>query len=198
MTATIKRFVSTNDGSLRGFAAKELDPTLVPMLEKSYAGIKLGPYEEPRIDEYINDALEETHLPSERQLAEALKISPSTITHWRKRKTWPSDALMFRLADMAEGDRDAALIALNIWRTEDPDAKETYRTILRLLWAVKSAAMALAIFFFASSAPARAENAGGTVHSATSVSIHYATFGIAGAVGRRGFDVAPIPPQQEL
>ena len=79
------------------------------------------------IDDYLDAALiGRTAPPSDRMLAKVLGVSPSTVNHWRRRKAWPSDEIMIRLADYVGADSDQALLRLNAWRSTDPYIKKVY------------------------------------------------------------------------
>jgi hypothetical protein len=101
------------------------------------------------IDEYLDAAIINLKLRSDRALSVELGLSPGSVNHFRTKKAWPSDATMIKIAKLADLDETEALLNLNIWRNFDSDAAPLYS---RLMDKLKAAAMlCLAVGFIASS-----------------------------------------------
>jgi len=142
----MKRIESREDGSYRETplfeASEQPDNDLPDRLLDSYGlaiqctGDDFLPH---AIDEYMDRAIEESHLGSERQLAKALNVSSPTVTAWRKRRALPSDQSMIALAELAHKDPDVALIVLNCLRTQSENARKSYLAILSLIDGLKHA-----------------------------------------------------------
>lgn len=117
------------------------------------------------IDDYIDKAVDNQKLRSDRALGVKLGMSPASVCHFRTKKAWPSDATMIKIAKLADLDETEALLNLNIWRNFDSDAAPLYS---RLMDKLKAAAMlCLAVGFIASSLAAL------PVHHVASVAGHY-------------------------
>lgn len=100
---------------------------------------------EPTIDTYIDTAIQERRFRSEMELAAALAVSRSTVSHWRQRKAWPSEAVMMRLADYAGIDQDEALLHLSLWRCRQPAIKKLYLHMLSAIYGLKKYVFIFAI-----------------------------------------------------
>lgn len=126
------------------------------------------------IDHYLDTAVDNLKLRSDRALSVKLGLSPGSVCHFRTKKAWPSDATMIKIARLAELDETEALLSLNIWRNFDSDAAPLYS---RLMDKLKAAALlGIALFFViatisGTSTPARADQ----LH-ALSYSIYYDKF----------------------
>jgi len=85
--------------------------------------------------EWINATLDNAKarhdLPSDRQLALKLQLTPTTISQIRRGKVLPGDDSMASIADVAGLDRGECLIRLNYWRAVNGPAKRTYRNLLK-------------------------------------------------------------------
>lgn len=90
------------------------------------------------IDDYLDKAKHNHNLKSDRQLSIMLGVTGNYVTFYRTKRSWPSDALMIKIADLAGEDQTEALINLNIWRNSDSAAAPLYS---RLLDKLKVAAM---------------------------------------------------------
>ena len=90
------------------------------------------------IDEYLDAAVINLKLRSDRALSVQLGLSPGSVNHFRMKKAWPSDATMIKIATLADEDPEEALLNLNIWRNTDSAAGSMYS---RLLDKLKFAAM---------------------------------------------------------
>lgn len=112
------------------------------------------------IDDYIDQAKDNQKLKSDRQLGEKIGVKGSYISHFRTKRTWPSDETMIKIADLAGLDQQEALLNLNIWRTSNSVAAHVYAEIMDKF---KSAAMlvigivVLGGIYFYDAAPASAE-----------------------------------------
>ena len=84
------------------------------------------------IDELCDLAKERAGFRSDRELAKALGLNPSSVNFYRSKKAWPSETVVISLAKFAELDPDACVIELNIWRSKGPEA-EIYQSILSRL-----------------------------------------------------------------
>lgn len=82
------------------------------------------------IDEYLDKAKHTQKLKSDRQLSAALGVKGSYITFYRTKRSWPSDALMIKIAELANEDPQEALLNLNIWRNADSAAASMYSNLL--------------------------------------------------------------------
>ena len=90
------------------------------------------------IDEYLDAAVINLKLRSDRALSVQLGLSPGSVNHFRMKKAWPSDATMIKIATLADEDPEEALLNLNIWRNTDSAAGSMSS---RLLDKLKFAAM---------------------------------------------------------
>lgn len=80
--------------------------------------------------DYIDLAIEKNELGSDRQLARALNISNTSVTFWRTGRTFPSDAVMVRLAALAGITPEQGLLELAYWKAEDESAQKAYKSLL--------------------------------------------------------------------
>ncbi|MHC8493648.1 hypothetical protein ACTU44_13175 [Thalassospira sp. SM2505] len=104
------------------------------------------------IDEYLDAAVDNLQLRSDRALSVKLGLSPGSVNHFRMKKAWPSDTTMIKIAELAGEDASEALLSLNIWRNMDGAAAPLYSRILDKL---KVAAMlCIAMTFIALSVAA--------------------------------------------
>lgn len=87
-----------------------------------------------QIDDYLELALTRNKIPSDNQLSKTLQVHHSSVGFWRSRRSWPSDEVMLRIADLAGIPRTVALMELNYWRS-GPEVQTTYKTILEELHA---------------------------------------------------------------
>jgi transcriptional regulator with XRE-family HTH domain len=78
------------------------------------------------LDHYLDAARSRQNLPSDRQLAIALGVTPGNISIYRHGKSWPSDNTMYRLAELAGVPVEVALLDLNCWRTDCTEAAFWY------------------------------------------------------------------------
>lgn len=67
-------------------------------------------------------------LDSDRKLAQALDVTPTMFTGYRRGWTHPGDETMIRLADLAGIDRTEALVMLHEWKT-DGETRNVWRQI---------------------------------------------------------------------
>lgn len=79
------------------------------------------------IDDYIDLAKKRIGAKSDTKVAEKIGIKQSSITQYRSKRAWPSDATMMRLADICGMDRGQALIFLNVWRCTDGETQSQYK-----------------------------------------------------------------------
>ncbi|OKH89941.1 hypothetical protein [Thalassospira sp. TSL5-1] len=97
------------------------------------------------IDDYLDAAIINEKLRSDRALSVKLGLSPGSVNHFRTKKAWPSDNTMIKIASLANMDETEALLSLNIWRNMDGAAAPLYS---RLMDKLKAAAMlGIAMFF---------------------------------------------------
>ncbi len=79
------------------------------------------------IDDYLDAAIARNpDLRSDRRLALALGLNQAASHYWRRRKAWPADDTMLRLADLAGVDPGEALVELNIWRSQSAETRDQY------------------------------------------------------------------------
>ncbi len=81
------------------------------------------------LEAYINRAIENNELQSDRHLGRVLSVSPSTVAIWRAGKSLPTDATMIKLADLADITREQALLELSYWRA-GTEAQTVYKSLL--------------------------------------------------------------------
>jgi hypothetical protein len=81
------------------------------------------------IDDFINKAIEINKFKSDAELARAIGKTPTQISNYRKRKTWPSEESMIQLAKFAQENPETALVNLSIWRSEG-QARQTWQKVL--------------------------------------------------------------------
>lgn len=99
------------------------------------------------IDDYLDAAIINEKLRSDRALSIHLGLAAGSVSHFRTKKAWPSDATMIKIANLAQMDETEALLNLNIWRNMDGAAAPLYSKLLDKL---KVAAMlGLAVGFIA-------------------------------------------------
>jgi hypothetical protein len=82
------------------------------------------------IDIYCDQAITRNNFRSDRELSKALGFSGSDISNYRRKRVWPSDATMVKLAELAGIPADEALLELAVWRTHDTIAGEVYAKLL--------------------------------------------------------------------
>jgi hypothetical protein len=86
------------------------------------------------INDYLDTAKARTGATSDRKLAQLLGIGATTLFHLQRRRNYPSDELMTKLAMLAGIDPQVALLDLCIWRAgENSLARSTYIQIARRL-----------------------------------------------------------------
>lgn len=71
------------------------------------------------IDEYLDAAKLRNNVPSDAQLSTLVGVRQSVISCMRTRRSWPSDATMVRIAELAGVDPHEGLVDLSIWRNGD-------------------------------------------------------------------------------
>lgn len=71
------------------------------------------------IDDYIDGARRNNDIASDVKLSLRLGLSKSQVSYWRKRKSFPGDDVIARLALLAGENVDLALLHLNWWRAVD-------------------------------------------------------------------------------
>lgn len=84
------------------------------------------------IDDYLDAARTARDLKSDRELCKALGVSAPVVNHWRSKRSWPSDAAMVRLAELADKEPSTALLNLNYWRAEGA-ARSVYQDLLKIV-----------------------------------------------------------------
>ena len=62
----------------------------------------------PTIDEYIDTAIANARLKSDRELGRILGFKGQPVSHWRTKRAWPADETMIALARLADMDPDQA------------------------------------------------------------------------------------------
>ena len=92
------------------------------------------------IDDYLDLARKRQGLSSNRKLAFALDLNPSSLSQFHTRRAWPADHTMLKLADLAGLDRQQALIDLNFWRATSPEVREQYSALADLVSAARRGA----------------------------------------------------------
>lgn len=95
------------------------------------------------LEAYINRAIDNQELQSDRHLGRVLGVSPSTVAIWRAGKSLPTDETMVKLAGLAKVSKEQALLELSYWRAEG-EAKDTYESLIKRL-GVTAAAVTLVI-----------------------------------------------------
>ena len=83
---------------------------------------------------YVEAAIKNSGVTSDRKLAALMNMSPNVVSFWRSRKVLPSDEVMVRLAQVGGIDPFIALLDLNMWRSEGA-AKTTYKKMLEKITA---------------------------------------------------------------
>jgi|GEM_PF-2731712 len=104
-----------------------------------YEGVIDDDSEEFELIDYIKAAIASNHLSSERDLGRSLGVTHNVISSWRTGRAWPTDERMKKLAVLADGDPDEALLRLNMWRAKDPQIKKLYRHMLNGIYKLKGA-----------------------------------------------------------
>ena len=84
------------------------------------------------INTYLDAAKERTNSPSDRKLSLLIGLAPGALNHYRTGRAHPDDDTMTKLAALAGMDPQAALLDLNIWRSEGL-AKSAYIELARRL-----------------------------------------------------------------
>ncbi len=88
------------------------------------------------IDHYLDTARENALFRSDRGLAIALHVTSTTISAYRKRKSYPSDTNMVKLARLAGLNPEIAVVELSAWRcasNNDNMAAQVWVSISRRL-----------------------------------------------------------------
>lgn len=108
------------------------------------------------LTDYMDAARSRQDLRSDRALAVKMDLQQTTVHRWRAAKSYPSDAEMRRLAQLAGADEEQALLLLNIWRAADEPTRDTYRRLLRRFGTGAGLAIAVAASIALSHSPAEA------------------------------------------
>jgi hypothetical protein len=111
-----------------------------------------------QIDDYCDLAKQRNALKSDRELTRRLGLVGSAISHWRTKRTWPSDKTMIELAELAGEDPRVGLLDLNLWRSESAPVRLAYERIRNALAAAAAIAI-VAVSTLASPAQAAPETA---------------------------------------
>ena len=82
---------------------------------------------------YLDRALARAGDPSERTFAMRIGLAAGSLSNYRQRKAWPSEAVMIRIAEAAGLDPDRALQDLHSWRAPTPELRERYQRIAKVL-----------------------------------------------------------------
>ncbi len=98
------------------------------------------------IDIYCDEAIYRNNLKSDAGLSRALNYKGNTVSNFRTKRTWPSDATMIKLAELAGIPAEEAILDLGIWRATTPDVTHAYEILIERL--SKSAAIILIAFLF--------------------------------------------------
>lgn len=69
---------------------------------------------------------------SERELARALGVDPTSLLLYRRGENWPSDDRLIRICVIASVAPDDWLLRLNMWRSTG-DARRRYGALLKKL-----------------------------------------------------------------
>lgn len=112
------------------------------------------------IDDYLDRAKHNHNLKSDRRLGDMIGVKGSYISHFRTKRAWPSDAVMMKIAELAEEDEQEALLNLNIWRNSDTIAASIYTQIMDKLKSAALLAVGIVVLggiYFYDAAPASAE-----------------------------------------
>jgi len=145
MTSIFKRYRGD-----REIPFEKEDPNLIEDLERSY-GIDLVEADIgdalQLLRDLIDEAMERQHISSHNKLSQILEIDRSTFSHWIHGRNLPSEKIILKLAALADADPDEALLIHRILHASTPDTKNTYHTMLRLIWSVKHAAAVLVLLF---------------------------------------------------
>ena len=70
------------------------------------------------IDNYCDRAKAQSNIKSDRKLADALGITSPSLSQYRRKRAWPSDNTMVKLAELAGLDPKQGLLYLSTWRAE--------------------------------------------------------------------------------
>lgn len=96
------------------------------------------------LNDYIVLAVERQGLRSRNRLNLLLQTSSALVSQWDRGRAWPNEANMCKLADLAGIPRDEALLDLAIWRSDDVNARNTWKTLRdRLVTAAAVAVLAI-------------------------------------------------------
>lgn len=104
------------------------------------------------VDDYLDLARNRQKLPSDRQLCAHLKCTDAVVSQWRKRKSFPSDEHMVRLAELAGLDPQVALLELACWRAVSRNenvAVGVYKRLLERVTHTAAAALVASTIFAA-------------------------------------------------
>jgi hypothetical protein len=104
------------------------------------------------IDDYCDKAIANNKFRSDRELSKALGFSGSDISNYRRKRVWPSDITMVKLANLAGIPADEALIELKVWQNNDTIAGEVYTKLLARI----AHAACLAIILISTSSESKA------------------------------------------
>lgn len=94
------------------------------------------------IEDYVQIAIRNKNFSSNNKLAEALGLSHASLSRWLNGKSWPDDASMIKLCQLAGIDPAIGLMDLNAWRS--PASVKTYYS--KILEKITAAIIILILF----------------------------------------------------
>ncbi|GER08191.1 hypothetical protein GCM10007972_04760 [Iodidimonas muriae] len=83
------------------------------------------------INAYLDQAKVHQGLSSDNQLSKRIGISQATISQMRTGRSWPGDATMVRIAELAGIDAREALLDLSMWRCRDTASRSVYQALMK-------------------------------------------------------------------
>ena len=81
------------------------------------------------VDDYLDEALKVQGWRYDSDIDRALGSKGNSISHWRTKRTWPSEANIVKIAQLANLDVDQALLDLQIWKAPNADVQNAFQRI---------------------------------------------------------------------
>ena len=109
------------------------------------------------LNHVLDRAKKHSNIKSDSQLGIAIGRSRQIVSMYRTKRAFPDDDSMRALARLADIDENAALLMLNVWRTESQESKQIYKNILAKISGT-AAAVAMSAYIWGA-LPSKAEAA---------------------------------------
>lgn len=87
------------------------------------------------IDEYLDAAKMNAGMKSDRELSRAMGFKGNAVSHWRTKRSWPTDEHFVQIAKMAKTPPTTALLELAKWKAETAEVRSIYDRMLKVVTA---------------------------------------------------------------